>query len=296
MSRLRYFLRETFINLRRNITLTVAAVLTVAVSLALVGSAFQVRYAVNNATARWQGGIEFIIFLDPEIPGEQSDAIGNALSTHPDVRSARYVSQDEAFDEFVELFADTPELAENITAEVLPSSFRVVPRIADGQLIDSIAETFKIQPGVFDVVTAKDTVDAILSVSNRLRNVFLFGAIVLLIVAVVLIFNTIRVAMFARRREIEVMKLVGATNTFIRVPFILEGMLQGIVGGLVAVVGLARLRDIIEDLFSREELALFSNFVVPTNEFSFTVVLVVILGAAVGAIGSAVAVGRFLDV
>ena len=296
MSRIGYFLRETFINLRRNFTLTVAAVLTVAVSLSLVGSAFQVRYAVNNATARWQGGIEFIIFLDPEIPGGQLDAIGNALQTHPDVRSARYVTQDEAYDEFVRLFADTPELAENITAEVLPSSYRVVPRIADGQLIDSIAETFKIQPGVFDVVTAKDTVDAILSVSNRLRNVFLFGAIVLLIVAVVLIFNTIRVAMFARRREIEVMKLVGATNTFIRVPFILEGMLQGIVGGLVAVVGLARLRDIIEDLFSREELALFSNFVVPTNEFSFTVVLVVILGAAVGAIGSAVAVGRFLDV
>ena len=292
-----YVVRETAINLRRNFTLTLASFLTVAVSLSLVGAALLLREGVSNATRQWKGGIEFIVFLRPEVTPEQRDAVQRDLDENPNVQDFTYVSKEEAYEEFKELFKTTPEMVESVSAEVLPPSFRVVPTVADSAVIESVGRQFQQQPGVSEVVFAKDVVDSVLRLTNFLQTIIVVIAVVLLGAATLLIVNTIRMAMFARRREIEVMKLVGATNWFIRVPFMLEGLLQGLIGAGVAFGLLAIAREFIDDLVTGQSgLALFQQFAVSTSEVTGTGLLILLVGVVAGTVGSGVAVSRFLDV
>lgn len=297
LSRFGYFFRETWINIRRNLTLTVAAILTVAVGVMLVGLGLMARYASTNALGRWQGGVQFEVFLQPNISGDQIDALGAELSSHPDIERIEYFTQDQAYALLQEMLSDDPDLVAEVSPDTLPSSYRVVPRVAEGELIESLANRFRQRPGVYSVETGREQVDAIKEWFNSFRWIVLLMSIVLASVSVMLIFNSIRVAMFARRREIEVMKLVGATNSFIRFPFILEGMLHGLIGGIVGAVAAGVLRGHIEDLFGRSEiLAFFRSFTVTTSQFNTAAILTVVSGVIVGAVGSAFAAGRFLDV
>ena len=292
--KLAYALRETVQNLRRNLVLTGASMMTVAVSLSLVGASFLLGYGVDNVTQRWQGGIEFEIFLNETITPEQRDRIQRELDANPDVANAVFVSQEEQFELFQVLFADQPEYLETVTPEVLPPSFRVEPSIADADVIKALGDRFEAEPGVKTVVFAEETVRTLLRVSGITQSVIFTVAAVLLFAAALLIFNTIRTAIFARRREIEVMKLVGATNWFIRVPFMLEGLLQGLVGASVAFGIVYLVRNAAQDAI--RGVPLFDGFVVVSSQVATTGVLTLLLGAGIGAIGAGVAVTKFLDV
>jgi len=293
-----YATRETFSNLRRNLLLTTASMLTVAVSLSMVGVALLLRYGVDNATQRWKNGVEFEIFLstDPPITPAQQENIERQLLDHPDVADdgVRFVSQAEQYELFQRFFADQPEYLQNVTAEDLPASYRVRPVVDDAEVIRALAESFETQPGVKQVELAADTVDTVLRVSGILQWAMIVVALVLLFAAILLIFNTIRMGIFARRREIEVMKLVGATNWFIRVPFMLEGLVQGVLGAAASFAIVVALRNLTEDRISQVDL--FKGFQILGGQVSSTGVLLMLIGAGIGAIGAGVAVTRFLDV
>jgi cell division transport system permease protein len=292
-----YVARETASNLFRNVTLTLASVLTVVVSLTLFGSALLLQQGVENANDRFKGGIEFIVYLQPTVTDDQKASVQRDLEENPDVREATYVDQDETYEEFRRLFADSPQLVETVTPEILPSSFRVAPRIQDPEVVQALGETFSAKPGVYEVVFAFEVVQRIQETFNKIGVRFLAAAVLLLVAALMLILNTIRVAMFARRREIEVMKLVGATNWFIRVPFIVEGIIQTLLGAAVAVGFMTFLiRPFIDELSRDRVLPIFQGFVVTDGNLLFTNLLVVGVAVLIGAIGSAVAVSRFLDV
>ena len=295
--KLDYVIRETGTNLVRNVTLTLASVLTVVVSLTLFGSALLLQQGVENANDRFKGGIEFIVYLQPTVTDEQKASVERDLADNPDVREAIYVDQDETYEEFRRLFADSPQLVETVTPEILPSSFRVAPRIQDPEVVQALGDTFSSKPGVYEVVFAFEVVQRIQETFNKIGVRFLAAAVLLLVAALMLILNTIRVAMFARRREIEVMKLVGATNWFIRVPFIVEGIIQTLLGAAVAVGFMTFLiRPFIDELSRDRVLPIFQGFVVTDGNLMFTNLLVVGVAVLIGAIGSAVAVSRFLDV
>ena len=292
-----YFARETWINVRRNLTLTVAAILTVAVGVMLVGLGLMARYASTNALGRWQGGVQFEIFLEPNVEGGQADAVGEELRNHPDIERIQFITQEQAYKLLEEMLEDEPELLAEVSVESLPPSYRVVPRVAEGELIESLAAQFRERPGVYSVETGRQQVDAIREWFNSFRWIVLLMSIVLATASAMLIFNMIRVAMFARRREIEVMKLVGATNSFIRLPFILEGMLHGLAGGVVGALAAGVLRNHVEGLFGRSEiLAFFRSFTVTSSQFTTATIATVLMGVVVGALGSAFAAGKFLDV
>jgi cell division transport system permease protein len=225
---------------------------------------------------------------------EQNDAIRRELERSPDVDRIVYVSQEEAYEEFKTLFGDSPDMVENVSADVLPPSYRVVPTVDDAAAIDVLGQRFEGRAGVKEVVFAQETVDTILKVANTLQVSILVVAGVLLFSAALLIFNTIRMAIFARRREIEVMKLVGATNWFIRVPFMLEGLIQGLVGAGVSFAVIYGLRSAAQDWVRGVQL--FESFIVSTGQVTSTGLLVVAIGAAIGTVGAGVAVTRFLDV
>ena len=297
MPKIDYVVRETTSNLARNLTITLASIMTVVVSLSLVGASLMLRQGVQNATRRWQGGIEFVVFMKADATQEQIDSVGNDLDNNPEVQSKTYFDQQQSYDEFKTMFADQKELVDTVTADILPSSFRVVPVDKSSETVQTLGDQYSDKPGVLNVVFAEKTIRAVQQLSERFTVGIFFIAAFLLGAAVLLVLNTIRMAMFARRREIEVMKLVGATNWFIRVPFMLEGLVQGVLGAVIAVGALAIFKPFFEQwLPNPDDFPLVSGFVLTTSELVTIYVLLGFTGCVVGAIGAGVAVTRFLDV
>ena len=290
-----YVVRETATNLWRNVTLTIATVITIGVTLTLAGGAMVIRKGVANATVQWQEDVEFIVFMQPDAQQAQLDAVRQELDESPQVEGVTYVDHAGAYEEFKSLFADSPELIKNVTPEILPTSFKVIPRDPDPAIVDSLVQQFETEPGVREVVAASEAIRTIERGSNILNLVFGIGAVFLGGAALVLIVNTIRMAMFARRREIEVMKLVGATNWFIRVPFMFEGLLQGLLGAVAGIAGVRALAWVFDEHLSKG-FELFEQMKVAPGDLVSTSLWLAVAGAAVGAVGSAVAVSRFLDV
>lgn len=292
-----YFVRETASNLGRNITITIASVMTVAVSLALVGSSLMLRTGVESATRRWQGGIEFVIFMNDSVTQPQIDALQRDLDESPEVASIRFVDRRESYEEFKVLFADSPELIDSVGPETFPPSFRVEPVNKQVEAVESLGQEFGSRSGVSKVVYASKTIRLIQQLSSRLTVGIFVVAAFLLGAAGLLILNTIRMAMFARRREIEVMKLVGATNWFIRVPFMLEGLVQGLIGAVLAIGGLAVFKPFFQKWLPKPDvIPLVSGFRVSSGEMFVIFGTLGVVGILIGAIGAGIAVSRFLDV
>ena len=292
-----YVARETMFNLRRNVSMAGAALLTVAVSLTLVGGALLVKRGVERATVQWRGNVELTVFMKHDAQPPESEAVDRQLGAMPEVKEFRYVSKPEALEEFRTLFANEPDIRDSLTVDQIPPSFRVVPKQAE--LTKVVGERFRNTAGVLEVSYAKEEVDALVTVTNFLRIAMWGVALVLLLAASLLILNTIRMAIFARRREVAVMKLVGATNWFIRVPFMLEGLVQGLAGGAIAFSAVWLGRGLIENQInkaSNDDIQLFKQFLVTGSDVMGTGILLLLVGVVVGTVASAVAVTRFLDV
>ncbi|CAA9239341.1 MAG: Assymetric_cell_division_FstX [uncultured Acidimicrobiales bacterium] len=297
---LSYLVRETGSNLRRNLLMTAAAVLTVAVSLSLVGTALLVKQSVSKATLRWEGGVELSIFMRPDAAKTQLDAVDAELAAMPQVRSKTFVDQKASHEEFKRMFANSPEMADTVVPEDLPPSYRVVPQSPEqveviGRRFEERMDDPNDPSGLHDVVYAKDTIERLVDVTSFLQRLLYGIAGVLLLSSALLILNTIRMAIFSRRREVAVMKLVGATNWFIRVPFMLEGLIQGLIGAAVAFAVVAVGSNVATNAMQRDTSSLFRDFVITTSDVYGTGLFILLVGAGVGAIGSAIAVSRFLD-
>jgi cell division transport system permease protein len=295
--RIDYVVRETTTNIRRNITLTIAAIVTMGVSLSLFGSAMLMRAGVGNLSTRWEEGVEMIVFIDREITPEQRDALESALDEHPHIARSRYVNDEESREEFERLFRRNQAMLERIEANprLLPTSYRVTPTTTDEATIQDMTRQFNEMEGVQRATSAIEGVRTVQRVSNSAKNAIFVVAAGLLVAALLLILNAIRMAMFARRREIEVMKLVGATNWFIRIPFMFEGVVQGLLGSSFALASVFFLDKWMQDVGSDNTNILW-GFVATSSETIAVMVMVVLLGVVIGAVGSGWAVSRFLRV
>ena len=294
-----YFARETLINLRRNITLTIAAIMTAAVSLALFGSTLLVRQGVDNVSARWQNGIEVIAFLKADITEEQRDAIVTTLDDSPEIDDWDYFDREQSHAEAMRLFERNEAMKTKLEAspELVPDSYRMRPASSDIDIMEGLGAELAQQPGVLSVTDVSESVETVKGVSNAMQNAMLIIGVGLLVAALLLILNAIRMAMFARRREIEVMKLVGATNWFIRVPFMLEGIIQGMVGAVLALGAVFAVDRFMQSASEKEEYrAIMQGFVATSAELRTTALVVVALGIVIGAAGSGWALSRFLKV
>ena len=299
-SRIGYAVRETWASFRRNLTLTAAAILTSAVSLLLVGTTFLIQRAFENLLVQWRGDVEMIVFVRSDASAEQITLIDSVLRASPtiiDVSKLTYLNKSESYEEAKRIFVGDPVTLSLLTPESIPTQFKVVPLSDDPTLVRSLSDQYRTLPGVEAVALAEDEFQVISTLSNFIRVVTLVMSLVLLAVAVGLIWNTIRTAMFARRREIEVMKLVGATNWFIRIPFMLEGLLQGLLGGIVSCGGLWALNSAWSSgVASFKPGTGISSLIVPSSYLTSVMLILLCIGAVVGAVGSAIAATRFLDV
>ncbi len=300
IARIAYAFREMWASFRRNLTLTVAAILTSAIALLLVGTTFLIQRAFDNLLVQWRGDVEMIVFVRSDATPEQISLIDQTIKSAPNIIDAeklQYLDKTKSYEEAKRIFVGDPVTLSLLTPDNIPSQFKVVPITQDPELVRSLSEQYRSLPGVQDVALAEDEFQVISTLSRFVRTVTLVMSLVLLVVAVGLIWNTIRTAMFARRREIEVMKLVGATNWFIRVPFMLEGLLHGLLGGIASCGGLWVLNSAwTNGVAGFKPGTGISSLVVPSSYLTGVMLIILAIGALVGAVGSAIAASRFLDV
>ncbi len=289
-----YVVKETAGNLWRNRLMSLAAVLTVAVSLSLVGAALLIKQGVSTATSQWQGGVQLLIFFNPNAPASEKHSVEVQLKQMAEVKSFFYVDRAASYKEFKRLMANEPDLLNAVTQNQIPPSYRVV--LKDPAEAPALGKIFAGQPGVKTTEYNFGAIKTMLDLSSIAQAVIIALALVLLLSATVLIFNVIRVGIFARRREVSVMKLVGATNWFIRIPFMLEGLTQGLVGAVVAAAGVLGLQSLFNYAINHFGVKLLSGFVITSSDVIFTEIFVLAVGIVVGAGGSMIAVRRYLEV
>jgi cell division transport system permease protein len=289
-----YVVRETASNLWRNRLMTIAAVLTVAVSLSLVGAALLLRQGSANATGALERGTKVTVWMEPTANKQEVDAVKTQLSQlNYVVQPCEYWNQARNFAEARQLLPT--DVFSATTQSEMPTSFWCTPvALSDAS---QVVHTFNGTAGVLAVTEPLSAIHSEETVINVIKWAFVGIAIVLIVSAAVLILNTIRMAIFARRREVSVMKLVGATNWFIRVPFMSEGLLQGLLGSLLAAGVVWILYAFIDHWGSgRTSSNIFTLIHTSTSELIVTNILVVVVGMAIGTLGSAIAIRRFLDV
>ena len=293
MSRILFLIREAFVSLRRNLLIVFGAILAVFISLSLAFGALVVNEILRINTLAWQEGVHVIAFLNDAgengVPSDAHQVLLTDVQTWEEVETAFYVDKTQAWIEYQELFAGQEELLE-IDPTILPASIRI--ELVDIELHSSVK--FRLEQDtltVRQVTTAADSIEQLQNLSNALNVLGLSLAIALGLAAVVLIANTIRLAIYARRDEVSIMKLVGASNWFIRVPFLLEGMIEGLVGAGLAVfavwlgsTNLAR---------AGEGFALL-RLDVAQDWFLQWGVLFLLFGAVAGILGSLLGLSRYL--
>ena len=285
MSRLKYVLGEALRNMGRNSLVVLGAVLAVFVSLFLVFATLMFGEIAGSNAAQWSEDVRVEAFLQDDV--RNPDRLQAEVSEWAGVDEVIYISKSEAVAYAKEhIFADNPSALRMIEDDpsFIPASLRISP--ADLQDYDGIASRLEATPGILRVVSAGDAVNQLRSLRDGLQVFSWALALALGIAAVALIANTIHMAVYARREEIEIMKLVGASNWYVRVPFLFEGMLEGLIGGLIAVaVGLGAYRlgfDQIQGLVPLIDLSITSDFLLQRS------VLIVLFGVSVGAVGSAI--------
>ncbi|MBN9104870.1 MAG: ABC transporter permease [Propionibacteriaceae bacterium] len=251
---MRHTLTETLSGLRRNASMTFAVVVTMWVSLALFGIGLLAAQQVDLVKGRWYDKIEISVFLcAPQSkastcePGQsttpaQRDAIEATLRANPEVADVFYESKEEAFAEFKELFADSPVLA-TMSVDQMQDSFRV--RLKDPTQYAGVVSAVSGMSGVESVQDLHKYLDPLFAWLNLARWATIGASVLLLLAAALQIGNTIRMAAHSRRREIGIMRLVGASNWYIMLPFLLESLLAAIGGAILACATLAALEQFV---------------------------------------------------
>jgi cell division transport system permease protein len=267
--RAQFVLSEIWIGLRRNLMMTVALIVVMAISLVFMGGSLLLRAQVDQMKGYWYDKVEVTVYLcgttsssgncgGKEVTQDQRTQIGKDLAATRQVEKVFYESKSDAFKRFKEQFKDSPDLVANVTPEALPESYRV--KLHDPKQFEVVASAFSDRPGVDTVQDSKKLLQPVFDVMDEFSRAALVLALVMLLAASILIAIMIQVSVFGRRREIGIMRLVGASNAYIQLPFLLEGMIAGLIGGTLAVGLLSLGKWVLVDLRLRE-LIKFTTFV-----------------------------------
>ncbi len=287
--KIRFFLGEVGRSFTRNAGMQATAIGTVAVTIILLGSFLYARAAFVHMGSDVFSQIEISTYVDPSATTAQEDDIRTALARDPRILSVTFVPKREGLAQLRERMKgqiDTSLLTEN----PLPDKFRV--RVRDAQEVPAVAKSIGRIPYVQNVEYGQQVVQRLLQLAALTRRVGIAVIVLFVLVAGIIISNTIRLTVFARRREISIMQLVGATNMYIRMPFICEGLLAGLAGAAVAVGVLALARA---SLVPKIALALpWLQMNAVSVDLSSLVLQLFAVGAAVGVVASWIAVGRYL--
>ncbi|MEV6690273.1 permease-like cell division protein FtsX [Micromonospora sp. NPDC051196] len=243
--RMKYVLSEVLVGLWRNVTMTIAMIITLGVSLTMLGASGLIYTKVADMKDLYFENIQVSIFLKTDISEEDRAALGSRLEADPLISQVTFVNKDEAFQRFQEMFRDSPDLLSAVKADQLPESYRL--NLVDPEQYKSISEQYSSAAGVDQVVDQSQVLDKIFNLFTAGQNVALAAAIAMAVAALLLVANTIQVAAYSKRREVAVMKLVGASNWFIQAPFVLEAVVAGLIGSVLGLGALVALKKFLFD-------------------------------------------------
>ena len=254
-----FVLSEVVTGLRRNITMTVAMILTTAISLGMLGGGLLIVRQIDRMQELYLDRVEVAVFLTEDISANDPDctsapcvALRSALEDTAGVESVVFESREQAFERFQQIFQAQPELRELARPEALPASFRI--KLADPQRSHVIVQKFSGRPGVDRVSDQSAFLNRLFDLLGGLRNATFTIALVQALAALLLISNTIQVSAFTRRTEVGIMRLVGATRWYTQLPFLIEAVVAGVVGSLLAVIGLIAAKSLFLDRVLRDPI------------------------------------------
>jgi cell division transport system permease protein len=298
-----YFATESVQNFRRNWVMSLGAVITIYLSLLLVGVSLALGAIVNNAVQSVESKVSIQIFIKDGAAASDVQALQGMLSSDPDVQSVQYTTKDQALQKFKQDMKQSPEIIQQLEGNPLPASLDVT--LKDPHKVESMVAKIKANATFLKIADRPDNpeeslkygqqvVDKLFAFTNVVRLVG--GAFMLMLAVVSLIFinNTIRLAIYARRKEIGIMRLVGASNWFIRTPFLLEGVIQALLGALLAILSIVLLQAAI---LPRLGAAVpFLPVSVDGGVTAQNAVILVVVGVFIGLLGSTLALRRYLKV
>ncbi|GAA2622990.1 permease-like cell division protein FtsX [Actinomadura fulvescens] len=243
--RAQFVLQEIWIGLRRNLTMTISLVITVAIAMALLGTGILLSQQAKSSKSYWYDKIEVSVFLcaktssnttcgKKDITPQQREALRDELEKLPQVAKIEYESKEAAYARFKDRFASTPGFVQSAKPGDIPDSFRI--RLKDPEQYKQVAQAVLGRQGVDQVINEQEILKKFFRIIGGLQWAALLIAGIQLVAAVLLVANTVRLSAFNRRRETGIMRLVGASNTYIQLPFIMEGAIAGLAGGLISAV------------------------------------------------------------
>jgi cell division transport system permease protein len=285
-----FFLTEALKNLRLNMLMSITAVTTTFICILVFGLGLLVSAHIQSIISSVREDVSVEAFM-PNASGREVDALANEVETWPEVASVTQVSEEQAFAEFKDKFEDQPDLYEDLNLGVFPASIQIQLEYPDSA--SAVAERLKEQGFTErNLSYPQQTIDRLNSITSYVIW-GLYGATLLFLVAsVLLISNAIRLSIFARRKEIEVMKLVGASDGFVRTPFVFEGLLQAFTGATLAAFAVIWINLLFVD-WSQNALPYVPISSEALDAFS-TLILLIAVGVGIGVIGSFLSVTRFL--
>ena len=301
MSSLFYFFRESLTGFARHLSTALGSIITIFLSLLIIGIFLVGGNMVNNVIASVENEVSITAYVSDDASQNDIDGVMNWLESQESVSSVGFTTKEQALQNFQATSSDIVDALDG--SNPLPASIDI--ELSDPQMVEQVANelaansTFaKIcdtegDPSA-DVRYGEQTVERLFSLTNYVRYIGLALIVLLIFIAMVFINNTIRLAILARRKEIAIMRLVGASNGFIRGPFLMEGALHAIIGSLLAVGCLELLRNLV--LPQVQGALAFLPFDLSLNSFLLVYLVLVIAGLLIGLIGSALAMRRYLKV
>lgn len=290
-----YYFREAFKSLHRNNWMVLASVGTVAVSLLIVGISLITVMNTNYLAARLESNVEIIAFLKTSVSDDDAVALKDRIQAVPGVAKAQFVTKDQAMMDFRKQLGDQQNMVDALGgSNPLPHLYKITT--VSPQDVEKVANKLQALPETEKVDYGKGVVEKLFAITKWVRMIGLSFIVLLGLAAVFLIATTIRLTVFARRREIQIMKILGATNWFIRWPFLMEGMVIGFIGALIAVLVVDSSYLAVTNYITRE---LNFNMFGLQKDTRFLVILgasMLGVGTLIGTIGSGISIRKFLKV
>ncbi|MEV4281638.1 permease-like cell division protein FtsX [Actinoplanes xinjiangensis] len=278
--RVKYVLNEVLVGLWRNVTMTIAMIITMSVSLSMLGASVLLYMQVDQMKDYYYGNIQVSIFLTEDITDGQKANIDQAITGSDLVKDKTYETKEDALKRFQQLWADSPDFVNAINADSLPESYRVT--LKNPEQYKDFAKVLEGMPGIRQIIDQSDILEEVFDIFNSIQLASLIVAGFMAVAALLLVGNTIQVAAYSKRREVAVMKLVGASNWFIQAPFVLEAVVAGLIGAILGFVALFIAKVVLLD----NKLQALTTILTPIP--TGNVMLMLPLLAGVGALVSAV--------
>jgi len=290
------FFRDAYYNIKRNMLMSTASIASVVAALIIMGIVLVLAINVSYIANEVESNLEMKVYLDDDIGEEKIAEIGNYIENNNHVIEIKFISKGEALEEFASWFSGDEENLLKGYAESgnpLPSSY--VIKIDEAKYLKDVYNIIMEYDGVTDVVYGEEYVSVLLKFNRLINTISLIIVAILSVVSLFTIYNTIKLTVYARRNDVEIMKYVGASNSFIKIPFILEGSALGLIGAAAAILLLRSGYTMIIGIMQLNSVLPLSSSLAPFGEVIYQITIYFILyGFIIGSVGSYISVSKFL--